>query len=67
MSSSITGDGENGNDLFLIFLEVTTFLGHDLPKSRDAAPNGADFQEKAITYLAVTHNGSVFSILAENL
>ena len=46
MSSSITGDSENGSDLFLIFLEITIFLGHDLRKSRDAAPYGADFQKK---------------------
>ena len=67
MSSSNTGDSENGNDLFLIFLEITTFLGHDLRKSRDAAPHGADFRKKVITSLAVTCNGSIFSILVENL
>ena len=67
MSSSITGDSENGNNLFLIFLEITTFLGHDLRKSRDAASYGADFQKKVINSLAVTCNGSFFSILAENL
>ena len=39
----ITSDSENGNDLFL---GITTFLGNDLRKSRDAAPNGVDFQNK---------------------
>ena len=52
MCSGITGDSENGNDLFSIFLEITTFVGNDLRKSRDAAPNGSDFQEKVITSLA---------------
>ena len=52
---------------FIVFLEITTFLGHDLRKLRDAAPNGVDFQKKVITSLAMTCNGSVFSILEENL
>ena len=52
---------------FSIFLEITTFLGHDLRKSRDAARNDADFQRKVITSLNVACNGSIFSILAENL
>ena len=67
MAYSITGDSENGKDFFKTFLEITTFLGHDLRKSRDVAPNGADLQKQVITSLAVTCNGSVFSILAESL
>ena len=42
-------------------------MGNDLRKSRDAAPNGADFQKRVIISLAVACNGSIFSILAENL
>ena len=63
MSSGITGN----DAFFLYFLETTTFMGHDLGKSRDAAPNGADFPKKVITFLAVTYHGIIFSILAENL
>ena len=43
------GNDENGNDLFF---EITTFLGNDRWKSRDAAANTADFQKKVIASLS---------------
>ena len=53
MSSGITGDSENGDDLFFFFLEITTCLGKNLWKSLDAAPNDADHQKEVIISLAV--------------
>ena len=56
MSSGITGDSENGDDLF--FLEITTCLGKNLWKLLDAAPNNADHQKEVIISLAVICNAT---------
>ena len=39
--------------LIFFFSEITTFLGYDLRKSRNAAQNRADFQKEVITCRAI--------------
>ena len=46
MSSGSIGNSDNGNNPFYNFLEIIAFMGNEHRKSRDAAPNGADFQKK---------------------